>query len=272
MSLLRFIIGCVAIVGCSAGPVVITGATGHTGALTYNLLKSLGVEVRGLVRNVTKAKEVLGCSKCDESEGIFVGDVSKPATLDGVMHNADALVILTSAFPVCNPFPKCSYDKGGYPVDVDFNGGKNQVEAFVKGAGGLKLVVLVSDLETTEPDTQLDKMGNGQIGFYKLNEEAFLMSSGLPYTIVKPCGLGSGKPGLDEMMVGHDDEEGWDLSVPVQRSDVARVVAAAIKAPKDAANLRFDLCAKAGTPTQDGDIPALLKSARHPWELSKVLV
>lgn len=272
MSHLRIIIACVATVSCSAGPVVITGATGRTGALTYNLLKSRGVQVRALVRNTTKAKDLLGCSKCDESEGIFVGDVTKPATIETVMNGADALVILTSAFPVCNPFPQCSYDKGLYPVDVDFNGGKNQVEAFVKGAGGLKPVILVSAMGTTEPNTQLDKMGNGQIGFYKLNEEASLMASGLPFTIVKPCGLGSDKPAMDTLTVGHDDSEHWDLSVPVQRSDVARVVAAAIQNPEDAANLRFDLCSKAGTPTKDEEIPALLKSARYPWQLSKVVV
>lgn len=201
-----------------------------------------------------------------------MGDVTKPATMKTVMQGADALVILTSAIPVCNPFPQCSYDKGVYPLDVDFNGGKNQVEAFVKGAGGLKPVVLVSAMGTTEPDTDLDKMGNGQIGFYKLNEEAFLMASGLPYTIVKPCGLGSDKPAMDMLTVGHDDSEGWDLSVPVQRSDVARVVAASIQNPQDAANLRFDLCSKPGTPTIDGDIPALLKSARYSWQLSKFTV
>lgn len=272
MSFARYILGCVLLVRCSAGPVVITGATGHTGALTYNLLKERGVQVRGLIRNATKAKEVLGCTKCDESEGIFVGDVTKPETLQGVMQGADALVILTSAFPVCNPFPQCNYDKGGYPVDVDFNGGKHQVEAFVKGAGGPKPVVLVSSMGTTEPDTELDKMGNGQIGFYKLNEEAFLMSSGLPYTIVKPCGLGNGKPTLNTLVVGHDDAENWDLKQPVQRSDVARVVAAAIQHPAEAAGLRFDLCSKAGEPTKDEDVLPLLKSAKFPWEQSKVVV
>lgn len=258
--------------GCGATPVVITGATGHTGSATYKILKSAGVEVRGLVRNVTKAKEVLGCTKCDASEGIYVGDVTKPETLTDVMAGAGQLVIVTSAFPVCNPFPQCTYSKGAYPVDVDFNGGKNQVEAFVKGAGGKKPILLVSAMGTTEPDSQLDKMGNGQIGFYKLNMEAFMMTSGLPFTIVKPCGLGSDAGGKDEMIVGHDDAEGWDLKVPVQRADVARVLAAAVQNPSDAANLRFDLCAKAGKPTADADLPALLKSARYPWEQSAVVV
>jgi len=275
MSLFRSVIGCVVfgvLPCCRADPVVITGATGHTGALTYNLLKSRGVQVRAFIRNATKAKEVLGCTKCDASEGIFVGDVTKPETMADVMKGAGALVILTSAFPVCNPFPKCSYDKGDYPVDVDWNGGKKQVEAFAKGAGGLKPVILVSAMGTTEPDSQLDKMGHGQIGFYKLNIEAFLMASGFPFTIIKPCGLGYDKPSQNTLLVGHDDEENWNLRVPIQRSDVARVVAAAVQNPEAGAGLRFDLCAKPGTPTKDADIPALLKSARYPWEQQQTVV
>ena len=33
----------------------------------------------------TKAKDLLGCSSCNESEGIFVGDVSEPETMKAVM-------------------------------------------------------------------------------------------------------------------------------------------------------------------------------------------
>lgn len=249
---------------CGAiGPVVITGATGHTGSDTYHLLKSRGVAVRGFVRNVTKAREVLGCSKCDESEGIFVGDVTKAETLVDVMKGAGGLVIVTSAFPICDPFPNCHYAEGAYPVDVDWNGGKKQVEAFAKGAGGLKPILLVSAAGTTEPDSALDKMGKGFISFYKLNFEAFLMASGFPFTIVKPCGLGYGKPAQDHLVVGHDDTEKWNLSIPIQRSDVARVIATSVQTPTLATGLRFDLCAQPGTPTRDEDIAGLIKSARE---------
>jgi len=258
-------------------PVVVTGATGPTGAETYNLLKSRGVPVRALVRNTTKARDTLGCSKCDESEGIFVGDVTKPDTLASVMKGAAALVIVTSSSPQCTfgagP-PKCTYPMGAYPVDIDFNGGKNQVEVFAKEAGS-KPVILVSAAGTTEPDSFLDKMGNGYISFYKLNFEAFLMTSGLPFTIVKPCGLGTGKPFGQEIVVGHDDTEAWDLKIPIQRSDVARVLAEILKSPKESDGVRFDLCArdpKLGKATTDADLPALLKSAKYPWMSSSATV
>merc|ERR1712232_533 len=84
----------------SIEPVVVTGATGRTGALVYKALKAKGVPVRGFVRNATKAKELLGCSKCDASEGIFVGDITDAASLNAPMQGAGSLVIATSAVPI----------------------------------------------------------------------------------------------------------------------------------------------------------------------------
>merc|ERR1711971_1242088 len=93
-------------------------------------------------------------------------------------------------------------------------------------------------------------MGNGHIGFFKLNEEAFLMSSGIPYSIIKPCGLSDGEGGKRELRVGHDDEM-HETPPMIPRADVARVMVEALMHPKLATGLRFDLCSRAGTPTTD---------------------
>jgi len=254
--------------GASGLPtVLVTGATGRTGSIVYNLLKDKGVNVRGLVRNATKARDMLKCNKCDASEGIFVGDVTKKDTLIAAMKGATALAVATSASPYCQDFkdPKtCSYPTGAYPVDIDFNGGKNQVEAFAMASNGVPgPVVLCSSMGTTEPDSFLDKLGNGQIGFFKLNEEAFLMSSGIPYTIVKPCGLTDDAAGKRELTVGHDDEMHENPPV-IPRGDVARVMVEALLQPKEAAGLRFDLCSRVGTPTTD--LSKVFHAARYPWE------
>jgi uncharacterized protein YbjT (DUF2867 family) len=227
-------------------------------------LKARGVSVRALVRNATKAKDVLGCTKCDESEGIFVGDVTKPETMESVMKGAGALVILTSAAPVCNPFPQCNYTKGAYPLDIDWLGQKNQVKALIKGAGGVKPVILVTTEGSTIPDSPLDMMGNGHVVFYKLNSEAFVMATGVPFTIIAPCGLTTDPGTKTTLLVGHDDS----LSGDIARADLARVVAAAAQSPQTAANIRFDLCSKKGDPTLDADIPALIKAAKYPWQRS----
>jgi len=253
---------------------LVTGATGKTGALVYGMLKELektgNGKVRGFVRNVTKAREVLGCTKCDASEGIFVGDITDKDSLTAAMDGVTALAIASSSTPHCEDFKDpstCSYPKGGYPVDVDFNGGKLQIEAFAmqnRGAGGP--VVLCSSMGTTEPDSFLDKLGNGHIGFFKLNEESFLMSSGVPYTIVKPCGLTDGPALQNELVVGHDDD--MQLKPPmVSRADVARVMVEALLKPSEAAGLRFDLCSRTGTPTKD--LSTVFAAARYPWQSTK---
>merc|ERR1712232_390354 len=106
----------------------------------------------------------------------------------------------------------------------------------------------------------------GHILFYKLNLEAMLMSSGLKFTISKPCGLAGdipGQKGGPELLVGHDDVRDPNASV-VSRDDVARVMVAAMSSPELGDGLRFDLCAKDGTKTTDLD--ALLKAARYKWQ------
>ena len=89
-----------------------SGATGRTGSLTYKALKELNVNVRGFIRNVTKARERLGCVACDASEGIFVGGVTDPSTLIAPMVGAHSLIIATGAPLVCpdvTDFSKCFY-------------------------------------------------------------------------------------------------------------------------------------------------------------------
>lgn len=183
-----------------------------------------------------------------------------------VMTGAGTLVILTSSMPTCDHSSSslhCTYPKGAYPIDIDWVGAKSTMEAFAETAG-VKPVVLVSSMGTTKPDSFLDLMGNGHVGFYKLNFEAELMNAGLPFTIIKPCGLGSGQGNHATIQVGHDDE--LNNKTPIQREDVSRVVASAVTMPDVVKNLRFDLCAKPGSPTTDAQIPDLFKEARFPWQ------
>lgn len=257
--------------GAVAGPTVVTGATGRTGQLVYQLLKSKGLPVRAFVRNATKAKAILGCDKCDQSEGVYVGDITEPATLGPVMQGAGALVITTSASPTCKAFlVDCKYSKGAEPIDIDWHGAQAQLNAFAAATQGQGQVVLISTIGTTRPDNlNDDKMGH--ISFYKLNFEAELMASTLPFTIVKPCGLidaGGLVPKPHSLMTYHDDEKNGLLVIT--RTDVARVIVAAVEQPQVSARLRFDLCTKIGLPTKDEELPDLLRSARLPWDHSGV--
>lgn len=85
-------------VGEEVKTVLVTGAAGRTGKITFEKLKKLSDKfaVRGLVRN-EEGKIALG------GEGVFVGDVTKPETLTSAFEGIDALVIATSAVPKMKP-------------------------------------------------------------------------------------------------------------------------------------------------------------------------
>eukprot|EP00928_Gymnodinium_smaydae_P090644 TRINITY_DN7440_c0_g6_i1.p1 TRINITY_DN7440_c0_g6~~TRINITY_DN7440_c0_g6_i1.p1 ORF type:complete len:287 (+),score=39.99 TRINITY_DN7440_c0_g6_i1:64-924(+) len=250
--------------------VVVTGATGRTGTLLYKRLKAENQwTVRAFVRNGTKAKTALGCVRCDESEGIFEGDLTKPETLGKVMEGASFLAICTSSSPKCGPLGPlsgCSYPKGGEPKVVDFLGTKRQIEAFAKSSGQLssKQILYVSTMDTTQPDNFLDRIDHGYVSFYHLQAEMAIMASGVPFTILKACGLSDGKGGNRHLRVGHDDDI-FSYTHVLARDDIARVFVEAIRDPSASRGLRFDMCADwFGKPTSDIK-KEIFDAARYAW-------
>lgn len=262
------------IVFVRAKTIMVSGATGRTGSLLYKRLKTESSwNVRALVRNATKAKGVLGCSKCDESEGVFVGDITKPDTLTKGMKEVDVLVITTASWPICTGPPiigKCSFPTGSDPKSIDWLGTKAQVNAFALSEGNLmaKHILYVSTMETTVPNNFLDKLGNSSFtSFYHLQAEASIMSSGIPFTIAKACGLGDGEAGKNKLIVGHDDSSfSLVLNHLIQRDDVARVLVEAIRNPAMSSGLRFDICSHfLGAPTTD-ITKDVFQAAMFPWD------
>ena len=228
--------------------VVVSGATGRTGSLIFKALKEQNVNVRSFIRNVTKARERLGCVACDASEGIFVGDVTDPSTLIAPTVGAHSPTIATGAPLVCpnvTDFSKCYNPSGDLPIDMVFNGGKNQLDALAEAMHGSGHVGLISSMGTTVPDSPLNKFGTGQILFYKLNLEADIMSSGLTYVIVKPCGMTMAEGCQKELVVGHDDK------MTVMPNSIARADVASLCGGSFAHRLVFGVCSEVGTPTSD---------------------
>lgn len=261
-----FILGATLIgVGATNRTVVVTGATGRSGSDIYLLLKNAGVNVRGVVRDPAKAKDILGCSKCDETEGIFIGDIKNQETLMPAMAGADSLVITTGM------------SKGEKPEDILFYGVQNQFSAFLNSPGPMpkdRHVLLVSMMETTLLDTIVNKIiarfwGGWSVGFYSLQGESSLMDANVPFTILKACGLDDAPAKQKRLDVGHYDK-GWGQPAgknTVSRHDVARVMAAAAQNPQMSSGLRFDFCAQAGTPQNDE--LEVLREAMFSWDPRK---
>jgi len=256
--------------------IVVTGATGRTGSSVYLALKSQGIDVRALVRDSQKAHDRLGCDKCDESEGIFVGDIKDPSSMSGIMQGADGLVITTAPAYKCtlpDIYVGCTYFEGAEPYNISWLGVRNQVSAFASSSGPSaadRHVVLMSNTLTTQPDNFLDKVGDGHGCFYGLQGEVYLLGSGVPSTIIKASGLSEGEAGKKEILVGHDDEA-WNPVNPnvayITRGDVSQLLAYAAIHPETAKDLRFDVTSKniGGTPTTD--VATVFEKARLPWDV-----
>merc|ERR1711865_1050367 len=237
--------------------VLVTGATGGTGKHIYAGFKNQpGFHTRALVSSTEKARSRLGCDKCDVSEGIFVGDVTKPETLQQAM--AGGVTDLAIAVGLGGNATVATMQA------VEWRGVQNQVEQLAHGAmnAGIPLdtlhVSLISSMGTTDPNPPAYEGGVDL--FWKLQAEAFLQSSGVSFTIIKPCGLSDGPAQNMTLVVGHDDAIFGKYAI--SRSDVAQVMISSVV--ERANGVRTDICARPGEPP--ASMKQLLESARWSWQ------
>lgn len=228
--------------------VLITGATGRTGSLVLQKLRSLPDEFQaiGFARSLIRVEELFG-----STEGFVIGNIRDKSSLNSATEGCDALIILTSAVPkmVAPPEegqrPEFKFEPGGLPEEVDWIGQKNQIDA--ARDAGVKHIVLVGSMGGTNPNHPLNRLGNGNILVWKRKAEQYLIDSGIEYTIIRAGGLLDKEGGVRELLVGKDDTlldnppDGIPTSIP--RADVASVVVRAICEP-NARNKTFDLISK----------------------------
>jgi hypothetical protein len=245
-----------------SGAVLVTGATGRTGALLYHELKQRGVaDVRALVRDADKARTALGCVACDETEGIYVGDLTEPKDIARAM--ADGSVKVLAVASGAGGASSAEVQRA-----VEFDAVVDMVTALgetnSQNNDALR-VVFCSSMGTIAASPSF----GGDILHWKLNAEAFLSSAAISSTvIIKPCGLNTEIGGNFTLVVGHHDELfAASAYYMVSRVDVANVMAEAVMMPHDAGKsdtLRFDLCSVPGPGTTD--LTGLIDDARWEWD------
>jgi uncharacterized protein YbjT (DUF2867 family) len=131
------------------------------------------------------------------------------------------------------------------PEEIDYLGQRNQIDAAI--AAGVEQIVLVGSMGGTIADYPLNKIGEGNILVWKRTAEAYLIDSGVDYTIIRAGGLVDKTGGVRELLVSKNDvfltnlPNGIPTSIP--RADVAEVVLQALREP-NARNKAFDLISK----------------------------
>ena len=217
--------------------VLVVGATGRSGAALLDALKSAGhTHVRALVRDVAGAR-----AKVAAEVELVQGDVRDPASLAKALKSVQYIVSALGS----NTFN----DPANSPEKVDYEGVRNL--AVAAKAAGVKHYVQVSSLGVTNPDHPLNRFGKVMV--WKLKGESALRASGVPYTIVRPGGLGDGPGGKVGIRVAQGDKM---ASGQIQRADVAIVCVQALGNP-DAFGKTFEIVA--GEPGASVDWAAFFK-------------
>ncbi|MDJ0706822.1 MAG: SDR family oxidoreductase [Leptolyngbyaceae cyanobacterium MO_188.B28] len=178
--------------------VLVAGATGGVGQLAVAKLRSKGIRVRILTRSAEKARKLFQ----DQVEAI-IGDTLDPTSLQTAVQNITHILCCTgtTAFPSArwdfnrtqgpldwlklylNP-KDCSAKANNSPEQVDANGVKNLVAA---APSDLKRFVFISSCGVLRKESLPYSLLNafGVLDAKQKGEEA-VVSSGLPYTVLRP--------------------------------------------------------------------------------------
>jgi uncharacterized protein YbjT (DUF2867 family) len=195
----------------SAGPVLVFGGNKGTGLEVVRQLKAHGESVTVAVRRSsdTRALRTLGVT-------IIVADALQPAEVRAAFGaNVFQAVIST-----------LGASRRG-EVRPDFEGNRNIIDA--ARAAGVRRFVLVTVIGAgNSHDTPPFPMGSllKEVIESKTRAEEYLRASGLPYTIIRPGGLGSGTAsGAAYLSL---DPQAFSY---IERADLARLIVDALGSP-----------------------------------------
>ncbi|MDJ0799420.1 MAG: SDR family oxidoreductase [Calothrix sp. MO_167.B12] len=161
--------------------VLVAGATGGVGQLVIAKLLSKNISVRALTRSINKARQMF-----DDRVKIVVGDIRYPETLATATNNVTHIICCTGT----TAFPSKRWDFANFfqpqntPTAVDAEGVKNLVAA---APFDLKRFVFVSSCGVLRKDSFPFNILNAfGILDAKIQGEAAILASQLPYTIIRP--------------------------------------------------------------------------------------
>ncbi|MFN2221059.1 MAG: SDR family oxidoreductase [Chloroflexota bacterium] len=135
----------------SAGKILVTGATGNTGSILVPALLSAGVDVRAFVRDQAKAQPLK-----DAGAEVVIGDLDRPETIEPAVKGVDKIYLLTWNGPTQ----------------------AQQVKNVIKVARQAGNPYIVRHSMWGSEKSRIVQQGN--------EADETVMSSGLPWTLLKP--------------------------------------------------------------------------------------
>lgn len=190
----------------SSERILVVGATGRTGRLIVSALQSQGHKVRGLTRNVERAKEY------NQEVEWITGDLREPSTLNDIANGVDRIIFAAGS----NSFR----DPTNIPEKVEFRGVAALVDLGV--AANIKHFTMMSSGGVGRSDPTATE-GFASVLRWKSEAEKYVRNSGLSYTIVRPGPL-SDSPGREFGIGLAQGDALFANFLHVSRADVANVI------------------------------------------------
>lgn len=153
--------------------VLVAGSTGYLGRFVVREFKRRGYWVRALARNPEKLRQTgpyLEPAVIDKVDDVFVGEVTKRETLEGLCNNID---VVFSSIGITRQRDKLTYQ------DVDYQGNRNILDIAL--AKSVKKLIYVSVFNAHLYE---------YLEIVKAHEDFVrdLQGSGIDYTVIRPTG------------------------------------------------------------------------------------
>lgn len=187
--------------------ILVAGGHGQVALRLLKLLAADGHTARGLIRKPEQAEDLRAVGAVP-----VIGDLENDPTLSAYVEGADAVVFAAGAGPGSGPARKRTVDLGGAVKLADAAMDQNVTR-----------YVMVSSIGAQDPASA------GAMQPYleaKAEADAYVVASGLDYTIVRPGQL-TDEPGTGLVTVSRT----LGNRGPVPRDDVAAVLAACLTTP-----------------------------------------
>jgi NAD(P)-dependent dehydrogenase (short-subunit alcohol dehydrogenase family) len=205
--------------------VLVIGGTRGTGKAVVEQLIEQGCSCTVLARNAAKAKDLFG-----DAVDIVYGDVTRPESLQAVLTSSFAAIVYT--VDITGGVGGRGFFASRQRVNEVVYGGVVNIIDAVKSQGFKNQFILLTTLGLDKSSlimTLLNMIKPGVVQASK-NKAAYLMQSGLPYTIVQAGalhdGTASGKP-----LVVFQEALPMQMDYQISRQHLAQVLVATISNP-----------------------------------------
>jgi uncharacterized protein YbjT (DUF2867 family) len=188
--------------------ILVAGGHGRIALRLLKLLAARGHTARGLIRDPAQAADLTAVGATP-----VIGDLENDESLAAYAKGSDAVVFAAGAGPGSGTARKRTVDLGGAVKLADAAVGL-----------GIRRYVMVSSIGAQDPAAGTESMRPYLEA--KAEADAYVVHSGLDYTIVRPGGL-TDEPGTGRVKVSAE----LGNRGPIPRDDVAAVLLAVLESP-----------------------------------------